>query len=385
MDAQERDDFMEGKTLVNEHDAICAGCGIQIQSEEKTKPGFAPKSALERDVLICQRCFRIKHYNEVAPVEMSDDDFLRILNGIGDTDSLVVMVVDLFDFQGSWLRGLPRFVGGNPILLVGNKVDLLPRNINLNRVRNWIQHEAKERGLKPEEVILVSAAKGTGIDELLTRIGKRRHGKDVYIVGVTNVGKSTLINRILHDYGAADMEITTSPFPGTTLDKIEIPLEDGRSIYDTPGIINRDQIGHMVTPEDLRALTPTARINPKGYQLNAGQSLFIGGLARIDFVHGEHQPFVLYVANQLYIHRTKLENADEVLAKHHGTLLMPPSGEAAKQLPAFTKHTCKIDGKGPMDIVISGLGWVALQGKKPASVVVHAPKGVSVGIRKGLI
>ncbi|GAA4705889.1 ribosome biogenesis GTPase YqeH [Brevibacillus fulvus] len=363
----------------------CAGCGILLQTEDKAKPGYTPKSALEREVVICQRCFRIKHYNEVAPVAMDDDDFLRILNGIGATDSVVVMVVDLFDFNGSWLRGLPRFVGNNPILLVGNKVDLLPKNINLNRVRNWLQHEAKERGLRPADVLLVSAQKGIGIEELLAKIGQLRKGRDVYIVGVTNVGKSTLMNRILHDYGAADMEITTSPFPGTTLDKIEIPLEDGRSLYDTPGIINRDQIGHMVTPKDLRQLTPTSRINPKVYQLDSGQTLFLAGMARIDFVRGEHQPFVVYVANNLYIHRTKLANADEVFAKHHGELLAPPHNEEAQQLPPMVRHSFKIDPQGPTDLVISGLGWVSLQGKSPAYVDVHAPKGVSVGMRKALI
>ncbi|WP_019120018.1 ribosome biogenesis GTPase YqeH [Brevibacillus massiliensis] len=363
----------------------CAGCGVAIQTEDKTKQGYAPLSALNRDVVICQRCYRIKHYNEVAPVDMEDDDFLRILNGIGATDSLVVMVVDIFDFQGSWLRGLPRFVGNNPILLVGNKVDLLPRSINLNRVRNWMQHEAKQLGLRPVDVVLVSAAKGQGIDELLQRVGALRRGRDVYIVGVTNVGKSTLINRIIHDYGSAGVEITTSPFPGTTLDKIEIPLEDGRFIYDTPGIINRDQIGHMVTPQDLRKLTPTSRVNPKTYQLNDRQSLFIGGLARIDYVSGEHQPFVVYVANALPIHRTKLEKADELLAKHHGGLLAPPAGEAVKLLPPFTRHTLKIESAGPVDVVISGLGWVTLQGKRKATLEVHVPKGVGVAVRKALI
>lgn len=365
----------------------CAGCGIMIQTEDAKRPGYAPASALGRKVVICQRCYRIKHYNEVAPVGMGDDDFLRILDGIGSTESLVVMVVDIFDFQGSWLRGLPRFVGKNPILLVGNKVDLLPRNINLNRVRNWMQHEAKERGLRPEDVVLISAEKGQNIDELLNRIGELRKGRDVYIVGVTNVGKSTMINRIFHDYGSTDMEITTSPFPGTTLDKIEIPLEDGRSIFDTPGIINRDQIGHMVSPADLRKITPRSRINSKVYQLDDGQSLFLGGLARIDFVRGPRQPLVIYVDNDLYIHRTKLEKADEVLAKHHGTLLVPPTGEeGVKALPPFVKHSFKIKPtETTTDIVISGLGWVSLQGKHEASIVVHAPKGVSVGMRKGLI
>ena len=379
---------MEEKNVIDQEAAdTCAGCGIALQTEDPKRPGYTPASALSRKVVVCQRCYRIRHYNEVAPVSMGDDDFLRILHGIGATQALVVMVVDIFDFQGSWLKGLPRFVGGNPILLVGNKVDLLPRNINLNRVRNWLQHEAKERGLRPEDVILISAQKGLQIDELLNRIGQLRKGRDVYIVGVTNVGKSTMINRILHDYGSAELEITTSPFPGTTLDKIEIPLEDGKSIFDTPGIINRDQIGHMIPPADLRRITPKSRINPKVYQLDAEQTLFLGGLARIDFVRGPHQPFVVYVENDLYIHRTKLEKADEVMQKHHGTLLVPPTGaEAAAALPPFAKHSFTVKPTGmTTDIVVSGLGWVSLQGRQEAQVVVHAPKGVSVGMRKGLI
>lgn len=388
MDGAKGIDFVEEKSMIEQDVAnTCAGCGIAIQTEDPKRPGYAPASALERKVVVCQRCYRIKHYNEVAPVSMDDDDFLRILHGIGATQSLVVMVVDIFDFQGSWLKGLPRFVGNNPILLVGNKVDLLPRNINLNRVRNWMQHEAKERGLRPEDVILISAQKGLHIDELLNRIGQLRKGRDVYIVGVTNVGKSTMINRILHDYGAAELEITTSPFPGTTLDKIEIPLEDGKSIFDTPGIINREQIGHMISPADLRKITPKSRINSKVYQLDPEQTLYLGGLARVDFVRGPRQPLVVYVENDLYIHRTKLEKADEVLEKHHGSLLVPPTGEdAAKSLPPFVKHTFKIKATGmTTDVFISGLGWVSFQGKQEAHVVVHAPKGVSVGMRKGLI
>lgn len=375
---------MEEQGVAGEN-GLCAGCGVVIQSEDRDRPGYVPLAALTRQPVICQRCFRIKHYNEVAPVNMEDDDFLRILNGIGATKSLVVMVVDIFDFQGSWLRGLPRFVGSNPILLVGNKLDLLPRNVNGNRVRNWLRHAARELGLRPADVLLVSAAKGIGIEELYARMGELRQGRDIYIVGVTNVGKSTLVNRIIHDYGAADREITTSPFPGTTLDKIEIPLADGRVLVDTPGIINREQIGHIVSPADLRLITPNSRVNPKVYQLNDRQTLFLGGLARIDFVRGAHQPFVVFVSNRLKIHRTKLENADQLLAKHHGTLLSPPSGEAAASLLPFTRHGFKIGAGESRDLVISGLGWVMLTGKADAYVEVHVPKGVHVGVRKALI
>src|SRR5690606_40323846 len=65
---------------------------------------------------ICQRCFRIRHYNEVSSVALDEGDFLRILNHIGERPALVVHIVDLFDFEGSLIGGLSRFAGSNPIL-----------------------------------------------------------------------------------------------------------------------------------------------------------------------------------------------------------------------------------------------------------------------------
>ena len=70
----------------------------------------------------------------------------------------------------------------------------------------------------------------------MEKIEQHRKGRDVYVVGVTNVGKSTLINAIIQEITGDKDIITTSRFPGTTLDKIEIPLDDGSYIYDTPGL-----------------------------------------------------------------------------------------------------------------------------------------------------
>ena len=53
----------------------------------------------------------------------------------------------------------------------------------------------------------------------------------MYVVGCTNVGKSTFINRIIKQVTGEGDIITTSHFPGTTLDMIEIPLDDGQALY----------------------------------------------------------------------------------------------------------------------------------------------------------
>lgn len=364
-------------------DLHCQGCGVRIQTENKTEIGYAPPSALERDVLICQRCFRLKHYNEIQDVSLKDNDFLKILNGIGNSDALVVKIVDIFDFNGSWLPGLHRFVGHNKVLLVGNKVDLLPRSVKKSKLIHWMKYSAKQLGLKPEDVYLISAAKGVGVRELAAAIDFHRQGKDVYVVGCTNVGKSTFINIIIKEFSGVDDVITTSQFPGTTLDLIDIPIDDGASLYDTPGIINHHQMAHFVNEKGLKIISPKKEIKPRVFQLNEGQTLFFGGLARFDYVSGGRKSFTCYVSNELNIHRTKIEKADQLYQDHKGELLFPPFGDEVHELPPFVKQEFMIR-KAKTDIVFHGLGWVTCN--EPGSrVVAYVPKGAGVTIRQSLI
>jgi len=362
---------------------VCIGCGVAIQTEDKNKLGYAPEASLLKDNVICQRCFRLKNYNEIQDVSLTDDDFLKILHGIGETDSLIVKIVDIFDFNGSWINGLNRFVGGNPILLIGNKADILPKSVKRERLVNWMKREAKELGLRPVDVLLVSAGRGQGMKDAIDAIEHYRQGKDVYVVGCTNVGKSTFINRIIKEVSGEDDIITTSQYPGTTLDAIEIPLDDGSAMYDTPGIINHHQMAHYVAKRDLKILTPKKELKPRTFQLNEEQTLFFGGLSRFDYASGGRSSFVCYMPNELKIHRTKLENADQLYEKHAGEMLAPPAKEDLDSFPALVKHTFTI--KEPKtDVVFSGLGWVTVQGANQ-KIVAHAPKGVHVFLRRSLI
>ncbi len=315
---------------------FCDGCGVEIQTEDKNKSGFVPKSALENEHIICQRCFRLKHYNEVQAVEYTDDDYLRMINQISGTESLVVKIVDIFDFDGSFISGLQRLTGNNPIILIGNKVDLLPKSTNKSKLIQWMKKTASDYGLKVQEVFLVSAANGQGFDMAEKEIETRRNGKDVYVVGCTNVGKSTFINQLINRSSGVKDAITTSYFPGTTLGFIQIPLDEKSYMYDTPGVVNRKQLVHYVTDKDLKLITPKKEIKPRVYQLQDKQTLFFGGFVRFDFEKGLKQSFVCYFSNQLMIHRTKLDQADEFYEKHVGDLLQPPSPETLEKLPSAT-------------------------------------------------
>ena len=364
---------------------FCIGCGAAIQTTDKEQAGFTPSSALEKGLetgqLYCQRCFRLRHYNEISDVNISDDDFIKLLHEVGESDALVVNVIDIFDFNGSVIPGLSRFVSGNDVLLVGNKKDILPKSVKDGKVTQWLTERAHEVGLRPVDVVLTSAQNKQAIKELMDKIESHRKGRDVYVVGVTNVGKSTLINAIIQEITGDKDIITTSRFPGTTLDKIEIPLDDGSYLFDTPGIIHRHQMAHYLTAKNLKYISPKKEIKPKTYQLNPEQTLFLAGLGRFDFISGERQGFTAFFENTLDLHRTKLAGADEFYQKHAGTLLVPPSSQELANFPKLVRHEFSIKEK--TDIVFSGLGWIRVNEK--AKIAAWAPKGVDVVIRKAII
>jgi hypothetical protein len=363
----------------------CPGCGAALQTESREKPGYIPESALARDPLICQRCFRIKNYNEASSVAIDQDEFLKLLGGIAATDSLVIHIVDLFDFEGSIISGLQRFVGHNDVLLVVNKIDLLPKVTNWNRLRNWVERRARENGLRVKEVVLCSARKGFGFERVVEETARLRGNRDVYVVGATNVGKSTLINRLIADYSDLRRELTVSRYPGTTLDEVRIPLDDGRHIIDTPGIVYDFRLTEIIPREFVAALLPEKPLKPLTYQLNEKQTLFFGSLARFDFLEGERQSFTIYISGGVPVHRTKLERADQLYEEHKGKMLSPPDEKGLAALPEWTRHRLRIRRGERKDIFISGLGWIKVNSDSGALVDLFAPRGIRVLLRDSMI
>ncbi|GEK89902.1 ribosome biogenesis GTPase YqeH [Alkalibacterium putridalgicola] len=372
---------------VKNNELRCIGCGAVLQSQDETKSGYLPASVLEKksaeDLVYCKRCFRLRHYNEVQDIELSDDDFLNMLHELNEENALIVNVIDLFDFNGSIISGIQRFAGSNPIVIVANKSDLLPKSLGEGKMRQWVTEQVQSYGIRPQNVYLISALNKASVEKFMEALDKERQGKDVYVVGTTNVGKSTLINQIINIATDSEDTITTSYFPGTTLGKIEIPLDDEKVLVDTPGIIQKSQLSHYLDAKDLKVVTPRKEVKPKNYQLNDNQTLFFGGLARFDYLMGEgKESFVCYVSNELYIHRTKTERADELYENQLGELLTPPNAASAADFPALKRHEFKI--KEPSDIVFSGLGWVSIDAVD-ITVAGWAPLGVDVTVRKQLI
>ena len=302
---------------------------------------------------------------------------------------LVIEVVDARIPMSSRNPDIDNLAKNKARLILLNKSDLSDERLN----QQWIDYFAQKGVL----CLKLNSRSGAGIKQMNSAIERACHEKierdkkkgimnrpvRAMVVGIPNVGKSTLVNRIIKRFTEEREDIiTTSHFPGTTLDIIEIPLDDFTSIIDTPGIINEHQLAHYVTPKVLKEITPKKEIKAGVYQLNPEQTLYIGGLARMDFVKGERTSFITHFSNALHIHRTKLEKADQLWKTQAGQVLKPIVEENGQPM-VMEKHVYRI-GKEKTDVVISGLGWITLVGTGQ-EITVHAPKGVGVLVRPSLI
>lgn len=360
----------------------CYGCGAIIQSEDQKHIGYVPKNAADREHILCQRCFQLKNYHKLQETSLTKDDFLNLLDYIGEKDCLVVYMIDLFDFNGSLISGLMRHIGYNDVLVLGNKRDLLPKSVKERKLEHWVRRQLKEEGIKPVDVMITSGKKNMNMDMIYDAIMSYRKHRDVYIVGVTNVGKSTFINALLKHYAQVEDQnlITVSEFPGTTLDFIEIPLDEHSSLYDTPGIVNDDQITHFVKAENLKKIMPQSELRPIVFQLQEKQTIYFDGLGRIDYLSGNQASFITYFSNNLKIHRTKTENADALYNRHKTFQYELDDMKNIDDMKTYHFHL----KPGKCDIVISGLGFITIasQGGK---VKVYVPPKVSVMIREAII
>jgi ribosome biogenesis GTPase A len=189
----------------------CIGCGVDLQTTDKDGLGYVPESSLKdnKDVY-CQRCFKLRNYGNFEAVSVLDDEFKMILKQIKREKALVVYVLDVFDIHGSFVENLNGMIGDNPVILVGNKFDVLPKSLKERKIKDRLKRYANQNNVvNVEDVILTSAIKNLNIEKLVKTIDRYDFEK-TYFVGTTNVGKSTIINAIINMFTDAGGELITT-------------------------------------------------------------------------------------------------------------------------------------------------------------------------------
>ncbi|XP_055522740.1 nitric oxide-associated protein 1 [Wyeomyia smithii] len=454
----------------------CGGCGALLQCAEPSIPGYLPSQLFKRlskqqlATTICQRCHFLKTYNTAINVTVSPEDYVDMIARIKDNKALALLMVDLLDFPCSIWPGLSDILGpSRSVIVVGNKVDLLPKDCPgyLDNIRNNLAKSVIDAGFDKnniKHVALISATSGFGVEQLITKLhniwGNRG---DVYLVGCTNVGKSSLFNALLRSdlckVQARDLiqRATACPWPGTTLRMLKFPIlrpsdyrlylrtkrllseklqqiqeekmrkhqarntglvqhatlighigctfpnanetqepKDRFSVsqrssgappiltlneksdiyinskwcYDTPGVVQPDQITNLLTTDELLQVLPKQMIRPRAYLLKTGMTLFLGGIGRLDYLDGlPATRILLYSTPNLPVTICDTEHADEVYQTLLGTeyFRVPgPDPERLAKWPQLQASTTDIllSGVGKhlsvADILLSSAGWVSI-------------------------
>ena len=302
----------------------CYGCGVALQTDFPSVSGYVPKDeyatkAHHRQLdgmMLCARCSDLSHGRMVNAVAGQGGARLQTglitpaqlreqLCSIREKKALVVKVVDATDFHGSFLNRVRDVVGGNPILLVLTKVDLLPKDTDLAALEDWVYHEVVTiRRLTLAGVACVSSRKNVGVKKAVGAMFAERKGRDVYVLGAANVGKSTFIRAALKamreegNFGVPAKRLpTASAMPGTTLGVIPLRAFEGKGVlYDTPGVFLHHRLNSILSGTDikrfglgasLKRFEPRPRVGDEtedracGFE---GLSLLWGPLLRVDVV-----------------------------------------------------------------------------------------------------
>ena len=313
----------------------CEGCGIILQTENINKEGYVDN--IEKN--ICERCFKLKNYGEYKEVSMDNKTYKQILSTI-PKDSLVVYLTSLLNINLDYIKEFEN------VIIVLTKKDLLPKSVKDYKLINYISNQTNNY----LDIEIISSIKNYNLDNLLSKIKKYSNNKEVYFVGLTNSGKSTLINKLIKNYSDKNVEITTSMYPSTTLNKIEINI-DNIKIIDTPGLLSDGSILNSLSLKEIKKVTPKKEIKPRSYQLKGNGSLLIEDYVRIDYYTDNN--IAIYLANNLNI--TKMSHNNQKLkdTKKYSFNLNKDKDIVMEDL-CFVKFTkeCQIDIYTPLKVNI---------------------------------
>lgn len=324
----------------------CKGCGIELQTLDPNKIGYV----LNENQEYCQRCFRLAHYGDTTHLNNSHvnnkmiyDIYNKYANG------LFVVIIDILDALILDSDDILDVFKDYNVLLIVNKTDLLPANIKdekINRLFSKQLFNLNKRYPNIRGAILSNKFEHEFNDQFFAALQDLK-AKTVVFAGRANAGKSSLINKLLHTN-----DLTTSMYPGTTLDEVEIDYKDYIFI-DTPGLVDINNYSTHLNSEKYKLSKIEKTIKPQVFQLFEPQSYFYEGLLRLDIKPKKQGSVSFYINNTNEIHRTRLDNADNYYEKHYS--------EFKLRVKPLVKTEYKINNS--KILVIKGLGFVKINGE----------------------
>lgn len=363
----------------------CYSCGATLQCDDPSKEGYVNKEVLEnptQNFLFCNRCFEAERFSSVSNEPYIDEEFIEVIKQAKEKGCLIVYVVNLFSFETSFSKELTELISGGNILVVGTKFDLLPEGTCLYDTSEYVAHRFRVAGLKikSEDVMITTKQDDDSIQETLTRIFELKNGKDVFIIGQSDSGKTALISAFLKIYSnLSNGNIMTHEYKNTNLKVMEIPLNNRSSMYETPGISITNSILFGLDAKTLKSIYLTKPVKAREMSISEHQSLFIGGLGIIEVLEGDKATFTCYFHDNVQLRKSHITDVEKKFISLNSKGQLNPSLNRIKSTKDMEIFDITFQNKKPIprDIGFAGLGWVTINSTNQ-KLRIYVPKGVAI-------
>lgn len=123
-------------------------------------------------------------------------------------------------------------------------------------------------------------------------------------------------------------------------------FKNSKWLFDTPGVIQNEQIINLLTSEELLYTLPKETLWPRVFYMLPGQTIFLAGIGRVDYIGGANDiRLAVFASEKLSVLITNTEMADKIYKECLGTeLLNVPRGNAEriKDFPPLMRKVEKI-------------------------------------------
>lgn len=342
----------------------CIGCGVELQDQNSDLSGYVKDMSQD----YCMRCFRLTHYGDLT-LDMKDaidpDELLEKIKSYKNVG--IVFIIDILHLSSSVNQKIFENLRDYPIIVIINKLDLLPDNTYFPKLEAYCQNALKKVASNNKiKSIILTNYKDNGLNQLLIDDLKHLPYEEFLFIGLANAGKSTILNKLIEQ-----PILTTSFYPGTTLafntyDFLNLKL------IDTPGLVDNGSILMHLSHKDLALMVPKKTIKPLIFQVYQNQTFFIEGILQLDVYCNHNASVIFYFDPSIKIHRCKMERADNYISCH------PELFEKGYKLSSASFS--KMDHQ---DLCINGLGFISF--RKIDKIKITVPERVEVTKRKGLL
>ncbi len=299
----------------------CIGCGAELQSIDKTLPGYIDASNIEgKDY--CERCFKIINYNYKSSLHL-DNINKYVLDTINKDNKYVLYLIDFLNLNTETINTFKSI--RCPKTLIITKIDIIPKSIKEENLVNFIREE-----YNIEDDIALLSSRSNVNTSVIYKILEDNNYKESYIVGYTNSGKSTLLNKLKAKNGECS-DITVSLIPNTTANFIEIDLEDIK-LFDSPGFVLNKTLYNDDEYDLIKRINPASSIKPITMQTKDNMILNLED--KIYFNTDNSNSLTFYISYNLKL--DKLFNKD-------------------------IKNSITLDIKDNTDIVIKSIGFINIK------------------------